>query len=73
MQRTICKPTVAVCAGDGTCASHLLRSPATANLTPWSLSRTVDWHSTINPAPACAYLAGTLALIRSQAHRAGTP
>ncbi|MEZ6153571.1 MAG: hypothetical protein R3C09_26020 [Pirellulaceae bacterium] len=29
--------------------------------------------TTINSAPACAYLAGTLALIRSQAHRAGTP
>ncbi|MEZ6080783.1 MAG: hypothetical protein R3C56_35450 [Pirellulaceae bacterium] len=26
-----------------------------------------------NSAPACAYLAGTLALIRSQTHRAGTP
>ncbi|MCC7336648.1 MAG: hypothetical protein IT422_16270 [Pirellulaceae bacterium] len=56
---------------------HLRQPPATitCGCQPHSiaLSSAVDWHSTINPAPACAYLAGTPALILSQAHRANTP
>ncbi|MCA9183858.1 MAG: hypothetical protein KDA51_20490 [Planctomycetales bacterium] len=47
-------------------------SHAAANHTPQTVSRTVGWLSAINSAPACGYLAGTPALLRSLPHRAIT-
>ena len=66
-------PTVvAVCAGDGTYGSQLLCSHATDNHTPLILPRSLVLGKA-DSTPACAYLAGTPALILSQAYRANSP
>ena len=68
-----CQPTVAACAGDGTCGRYLLHSNASAIHAPTPLSCSVSWQVVIDSAPACAYVAGTLALILSQADQTNTP
>ncbi len=70
---SVCQPTFAACAGDGTCGRQLISSHAAANHTPQTLLRIVSWLGAINSAPACAYLAGTPALILSLPHRAYAP
>ncbi|MCA9182427.1 MAG: hypothetical protein KDA51_13270, partial [Planctomycetales bacterium] len=63
----------AACAGDGTCGSQRINSPAAANHTPKLLLSMFAWLGAINSTPACAYLAGTPALILSLPHRANSP
>ena len=66
------QPSLAGCAGDGTCSSHMLRSLATANQPYLSLAHCVVL-GVFDSAPACAYVAGTLSLIQSLVRRANTP
>jgi len=73
MHHSISQPTVAACAGDGSCGRCLLSLIADANLALSAISCTRTWLGVINSAPACAYVAGTLALALSHAHRSATP
>jgi len=73
MHHSANQPSVADCAGDGTGGCQLISSHAAANHTPQTLLRIVSWLGAINSAPACAYVAGTPALILSLPHRANSP